>query len=72
MEATHGRSEDLPKRLGLGSTTVHRILNEGVIKPHKVDHWCGKSPDPEFEEKQATIIRIVHGSSGKRPGLNSR
>ena len=48
----------LAKRLGLGSTTVHRILNEGVIKPHKVDHWCGKSPDPEFEEKQATIIGL--------------
>ena len=56
--ATHGQCEDLPKRVGLGSTTVHRILNEGVIKPHKVDHWCGKSPDPEFEEKQAAIIGL--------------
>ena len=42
----------------LGSTTVHRILNEGDIKPHKVDYWCGKSPDPEFEEKQAAILGL--------------
>jgi transposase len=48
----------LAKHFGLGSTTVHRILNEGVIKPHKVDYWCGKSPDPEFEEKQAAIIGL--------------
>jgi len=48
----------LAKHFGLGSTTVHRILNEGIIKPHKVDYWCGKSPDPEFEEKQAAIIGL--------------
>ena len=28
------------------------------MKPHKVAHWCGKSPDPEFEPKQATIIGL--------------
>jgi hypothetical protein len=43
---------------GLGSTTVHRILNAGDLKPHKVSHWCGKSPDPEFEAKQAAIIGL--------------
>jgi transposase len=45
----------LSRALGLGSTTVHRILNEGQLKPHKVEYWCGKSPDPEFEAKQAAI-----------------
>lgn len=48
----------LAKRTGLGSTTVHRILNEGAIKPHKVEHWCGKSKDPEFEAKQAAILGL--------------
>ncbi len=49
---------ELARVTGLGSTTVHRILNEAAIKPHKIHHWCGKSPDPEFEEKQAAIIGL--------------
>lgn len=48
----------LAKATGLGSTTVHRILNEGELKPHKIHYWCGKSPDPEFEEKQAAILGL--------------
>jgi hypothetical protein len=43
---------------GLGSTTVHRILEGASLKPHKVHHWCGKSPDPEFEPKQTDIIGL--------------
>ena len=34
------------------------ILNEGKIKPHKVKYWCGRSNDPEFEEKQAQIVGL--------------
>lgn len=48
----------LSQALGLGNTTVHRILNEGRLKPHKVEYWCGKSPDPEFEAKQAAILGL--------------
>ena len=48
----------LARATGIGSTTVHRILNEGALKPHKVKYWCGKSLDPEFEEKQASIIGL--------------
>lgn len=43
---------------GFGVATVHRILNAGDLKPHKVKYWCGNSPDPEFEEKQAAIIGL--------------
>lgn len=43
---------------GLGRSTVHRILSEGKIKPHKIEYWCGKSPDPEFEQKQAAILGL--------------
>lgn len=43
---------------GLGVGSVHRILNSGDLKPHKVKYWCGKSPDPEFAEKQAAIIGL--------------
>ena len=43
---------------GFGVGTIHRILNAGDLKPHKVQHWCGKSPDPEFTSKQAAIIGL--------------
>jgi putative transposase len=49
---------ELARVTGLGSTTVHRILKEASLKPHTVHHWCGKSPDPEFEPKQAAIIGL--------------
>jgi putative transposase len=49
---------ELAKKAGVSSTTVHRILNEADLKPHKVEQWCGKSPDPEFESKQATILGL--------------
>lgn len=37
----------LAKHVGLGVATVHGILNSGELKPHRVDYWCGKSPDPD-------------------------
>lgn len=43
---------------GFSKSTVHRILNEATLKPHKIDHWCGKSPDPEFEPKQTAILGL--------------
>jgi transposase len=48
----------LAKVTRLSIASVHRILNEGAIKPHKVKYWCGRSPDPEFEEKQAAILGL--------------
>jgi len=49
---------DLARASGLSRTTVHRILAEGRLKPHKTEYWCGRSPDPEFEEKQAAILGL--------------
>lgn len=43
---------------GHGKSTVQKILSEAVTKPHKAAYWCGKSPDPEFEEKQAAIVGL--------------
>jgi len=48
----------LARATGMGSSTINRILNAGSIKPHKIDYWCGKSTDPEFEEKQAAILGL--------------
>lgn len=48
----------LAEATGHGKSTVQKILAEGAIKPHKTKYWCGKSPDPEFEEKQAAILGL--------------
>jgi len=48
----------LAEATGLSLATVQRILSEGRLKPHKTHYWCGKSPDPEFEEKQAAILGL--------------
>jgi transposase len=46
------------KAVGRSKSAVHQILNEGEVKPHRVKYWCGKSPYPEFEEKQAAILGL--------------
>jgi len=48
----------LAAHVGLSVGAVHDILSSGEIKPHRIDYWCGKSPDPEFEAKQAAIIGL--------------
>jgi len=48
----------LAKAVGQSKSATHQILNEGELKPHRVKYWCGKSPDPEFEQKQAAILGL--------------
>lgn len=48
----------LAEASGLSRATIHRILSEGELKPHKIERWCGRSPDPEFQEKQASILGL--------------
>lgn len=48
----------LERALGVSNASIYRILNEGRLKPHKMEYWCGKSPDPEFETKQAAILGL--------------
>jgi transposase len=55
---SHWSMRRLAQATGLGTTTVHRILNQGRLKPNKVEYWCGKSQDPEFESKQAAILGL--------------
>ncbi len=43
---------------GLGATTVHRILREAELRPHRTQYWCGRSPEPEFAAKQAAILGL--------------
>jgi Transposase and inactivated derivatives len=46
------------KEVGLSASKVNTILKEHDLKPHKVQYWCGKSTDPEFESKMLTIVGL--------------
>lgn len=48
----------IAKEIGISQSKVFQILKEADLKPHKVAHWCGKSPDPEFEEKMINIVGL--------------
>lgn len=39
--------ERIAKELGVSQNTVFRALKNNQLQPHKVDYWCGKSPDPD-------------------------
>jgi transposase len=56
--STRWSMRKLADAAGYSVSTIHKILNAGDLKPHKVKHWCGKSPDPEFASKQAAIIGL--------------
>jgi len=46
------------KQTGMSQSKVHKILKEHDLKPHKINYWCGKSTDPEFESKMLNIVGL--------------
>lgn len=48
----------IAKEVGISQSKVWHILNQADLKPHKIDYWCGKSPDPEFESKMVNIVGL--------------
>jgi len=46
------------EHVGISQSKVNKILQEHELKPHKVDYWCGKSTDPEFESKMLNIVGL--------------
>lgn len=48
----------IAKEVGISQSKVHQILAQADLKPHKTEYWCGKSPDPEFENKMTEIIGL--------------
>jgi len=48
----------IAKEVGVSQSTVFRSLKKNALKPHKVEYWCGKSPDPEFESKMLNIVGL--------------
>lgn len=50
--------ERIGKEVGISASKVNKILKEHDLKPHKVEYWCGKSRDPEFEPKMLNIVGL--------------
>lgn len=48
----------IAKAVGISQSKVHQILKQADLKPHKIEYWCGKSPDPEFESKMVNIVGL--------------
>jgi putative transposase len=44
--------------LGMSQGKVQQILKQADLKPHKVEYWCGKSTDIEFESKMLNIVGL--------------
>lgn len=53
----------LAKETDIGPTSVHRLLKEGRSKPHRTHYWCVRSPDPEFEGRQAGLLGLYVASA---------
>jgi putative transposase len=48
----------IAKEVGISQSKVFQILRDADLKPHKIEYWCGKSPDPEFEVKMINIVGL--------------
>jgi len=48
----------IAQEVGISQSKVFQILKQADLKPHKTHYWCGKSPDPEFEEKMLNIVGL--------------
>lgn len=55
---TNWSQQRIADEVGMSRSHVNRILMEADLKPHKTDYWCGKSKDPEFEEKTTNIVGL--------------
>jgi putative transposase len=48
----------IAREVGISQSRVFQILKETDLRPHKIEYWCGKSPDPEFEAKMINIVGL--------------
>lgn len=55
---TNWSQKRIAKEVGISQSKVSQILNQADLKPHKIEYWCGKTKDPEFEEKMIKIIGL--------------
>lgn len=55
---TNHSQRRIAKKIGMSQSKVQNILKEHQLKPHKVDYWCGKSTDLEFEKKMLDVVGL--------------
>ena len=55
---TNWSQRRIAEKLGMSQSTVQQILANHDLKPHKVEYWCGKSTDPEFETKMLDVVGL--------------
>jgi len=55
---TNWSQDRIAKEVGISQSKVFQILQQADLKPHKVEYWCGKSRDSEFEQKMINIVGL--------------
>jgi len=55
---TNWSQRRIAKQAGMSQTKVQQILKQADLKPHKIEYWCGKSTDIEFESKMINIVGL--------------
>lgn len=55
---TNWSQQRIAEEVGISQSKVFQILKQADLKPHKLEYWCGKSTDPEFEQKMTTIVGL--------------
>lgn len=55
---TNWSQRRIAKETGISQSKVCKILKEADLKPHKIEYWCGKSTDPEFDTKLIDIVGL--------------
>ena len=60
---TNWSQRRIAKHAGMSQTKVQQILKQADLKPHKIEYWCGKSTDIEFESKMINIVGLYMNPS---------
>ena len=55
--STHWSVRKLPAEMGVSKSSVHRILTQARLQPHRLERYMA-SNDPDFESKAADIIGL--------------
>ena len=55
---THLSQRRIAEKAGMSQSKVQQLLKQADLKPHKVEYWCGKTTDPEFESKMLNIVGL--------------
>ncbi len=55
---TNWSQRRIADEIGISQSSVNVILKSHDLRPHKVEYWCGKSTDPNFEEKMLDVVGL--------------